>query len=72
VRDEPPFWISPDLLSQAEMVAALRARILRAAVERSWIPSLQKDTRTRNAHTSTAIEGNPLTLEQVRSLRRRS
>jgi Fic family protein len=30
-----------------------------------WIPALQKDTRIRNAHCSTAIEGNPLTLEQV-------
>ena len=34
----------------------------------SWIPALQKDTRTRNVHASTAIEGNPLTLEQVRAL----
>ena len=24
-----------------------------------WIPALQKDTRTRNTHSSTAIEGNP-------------
>jgi Fic family protein len=29
---------------------------------------LQKDTRARNTHASTAIEGNPLTLEQVRGL----
>jgi Fic family protein len=33
-----------------------------------WIPALQKDTRTRNGHASNAIEGNPLTLEQVRAL----
>ena len=33
-----------------------------------WIPALQKDTRVRNAHSSTAIEGNPLTLEQVRAI----
>jgi len=72
VRDEPQFSISPYLLSPAEMVAALRERILSAAVELSRIPSLQPDTRTRNVHASTAIEGNPLTLEQVRSLRRRS
>jgi len=37
-------------------------------VELSWIPALQKDSRTRNGHASTAIEGNPLTLEQVRAL----
>lgn len=65
---EPQFSITPKLLSQVETVAALRERILGASVELSWIPALQKDTRTRNVHASTAIEGNPLTLEQVRAL----
>ena len=65
---EPQFTISARLLSLVETVAALRARIQGAAVELSWIPALQKDTRTRNVHASTAIEGNPLTLEQVRAL----
>lgn len=65
---EPQFSITPRLLSLVEGIAALRERILGAAVEVSWIPALQKDTRTRNGHASTAIEGNPLTLEQVRAL----
>jgi Fic family protein len=65
---EPRFTITPSLLSQVEAVAARRERILGAAVKLSWIPALQKDTRTRNVHASTAIEGNPLTLEQVRAL----
>src|SRR5579859_6703480 len=65
---EPQFTISPRLLSRVETVAALRERILGAAVEVSWIPALQKDSRTRNVHASTAIEGNPLTLDQVRAL----
>jgi len=65
---EPRFVINPGLLSLVEAVAALRERIQGAAVELSWIPALQKDTRTRNVHASTAIEGNPLTLEQVRAL----
>ena len=64
----PQFTISPHLLSLVEQVAVLRERIQGAAVELSWIPALQKDTRTRNGHASTAIEGNPLTLEQVRAL----
>ena len=64
----PHFTISPRLLSLVENVAALRERIQSATVELSWIPALQKDTRTRNVHASTAIEGNPLTLEQVRAL----
>lgn len=64
----PQFTISPRLLSLVEVIASLRERIQGAAVELSWIPALQKDTRTRNGHASTAIEGNPLTLEQVRAL----
>jgi Fic family protein len=65
---EPRFAISPRLLSLVEDVAALREKIQAAALEVSWIPALQKDSRARNAHASTAIEGNPLTLEQVRAL----
>ena len=65
---EPQFMISSRLLALVEMIAALRERIHGAAVALSWIPALQKDTRTRNVHASTAIEGNPLTLEQVRAL----
>ena len=65
---QPRFTITPSLLSQVEAIAALRERILGAAVELTWIPALQKDTRTRNVHASTAIEGNPLTLEQVQAL----
>jgi Fic family protein len=68
VSYEPRFTISPRLLSLVESVAALRERIQGAAVEVSWIPALQKETRLRNVHASTAIEGNPLTLEQVRAL----
>lgn len=65
---EPHFAISPRLLSLVEAVAALRERIQGAAVELAWIPALQKDARARNVHASTAIEGNPLTLEEVRAL----
>ena len=65
---EPQFTIRPRLLSLVEKTAALRQQIQGAAIELSWIPGLQKDTRTRNVHASTAIEGNPLTLEQVRAL----
>lgn len=65
---EPQFTISARLLSLVEGIAVLRERIQGAAVAVSWIPALQKDTRTRNGHASTAIEGNPLTLDQVRAL----
>ena len=65
---KPVYTITPLLLSEVERVAALRERILAAVVQVPWIPALQKDTRIRNAHSSTAIEGNPLTLEQVRAI----
>jgi Fic family protein len=65
---QPQFTVTPPLLARVEAIAALRERILGAAVQVPWIPALQKDTRARNAHSSTAIEGNPLTLEQVRAV----
>lgn len=63
---EPHFTITVRLLGFSEAIAVLRERIQGAAVELSWVPALQKDARARNVHASTAIEGNPLTLEQVR------
>lgn len=65
---QPRFTITPRLLARGEALAALRERIQSAAVQVAWIPALQKDTRSRNAHSSTAIEGNPLTLEEVRAV----
>jgi Fic family protein len=64
----PRFAITPRLLALSEAIATLRERIQNAAVELSWVPALQKDSRARNVHASTAIEGNPLTLEQVRAI----
>lgn len=65
---QPLFTISPVLLGTIEEIVALREKILSATVQVAWIPTLQKDSRVRNTHSSTAIEGNPLTLEQVRAL----
>ncbi len=65
---EPIFQITPYLLTRVEQIAALRERILSATVDVAWVPALQLDARVRNAHSSTAIEGNPLTLEQVRAV----
>lgn len=65
---QPLFTISPTLLARVETIAALRERIQSAAIQVPWIPALRKDTRARITHSSTAIEGNPLTLEEVRAL----
>jgi Fic family protein len=64
----PTFTITARLLSLIEQISVLREKILAATVQVPWIPALQKDARVRNTHSSTAIEGNPLTLEQVRLL----
>ena len=65
---KPRFTITPRLLSHIEEISALREKVLAATVQVAWIPALQKDSRVRTTHSSTAIEGNPLTLEQVRAL----
>ena len=65
---QPQFTISPALLRHVERIAAIRERIVSATVEVPWLPALQLDSRARSAHSSTAIEGNPLTLEEVRAI----
>jgi len=64
----PQFAVSPRLLGQVEQIAALRERIAAASVDLAWIPALRKESAARTVHASTAIEGNPLTLAQVRAL----
>src|SRR6185437_13926820 len=63
---QPKFSITPTTLRELEAIAGMRERILAATIQVPWIPKLQRDARVRNTHSSTAIEGNPLTLEQVR------
>ena len=64
----PLFTITPSLLEIVEEIARLRQRIQDASVQLAWIPVFQKDSQVRNAHASTAIEVNPLTLDEVRSV----
>src|SRR4051812_35940547 len=65
---EPQFTVSARLLRDLELIATVRAKITEAAVQVTWTPRLQQDSRQRGAHASTAIEGNPLTLAEVRAL----
>jgi Fic family protein len=65
---EPIFTITARLLRDLEAIADVRAKIAAATIQVTWVPQLQKDSRHRGAHASTAIEGNPLTLEEVRAL----
>jgi Fic family protein len=65
---QPQFNVSAGLLRELESIAELKAKVVAATVQVTWMPQLQKDSRARGAHASTAIEGNPLTLDEVRVL----
>lgn len=64
----PQFTVTAALLHGLEAIAELKAKIAAATIQVTWTPQLQKDSRQRGAHASTAIEGNPLTLAEVRAL----
>jgi Fic family protein len=65
---QPQFTVTARLLRELEIIADLKARIATATIQVAWTPRLQQDSRQRGAHASTAIEGNPLTLVEVRAL----
>lgn len=66
----PRFQITPTLLRLVAEASEIKAWIAHAAVDVAWLPAVQRDTALRLAHSSTAIEGNPLTLHEVEILAR--
>ncbi len=66
----PQFQISPGLLALLTQAAEVKTWIAQAVIDVPWLPTLQRDTAARLAHSSTAIEGNPLTLPEVEALAR--
>jgi len=64
----PKFTVTAHLVKIIEEIATLREKITASTIQVPWMPALQKDARVRNTHSSTAIEGNPLTLEEVQIL----
>jgi Fic family protein len=66
----PRFRISPDLLRLVSEASELRASVASSVVDVSWLPVLQRETAVRLTHSSTSIEGNPLTLPEVEALAR--
>lgn len=61
----PIFRITPYLVKLLEEAAELRFWIENTPLKVTWLPILQFEARIRATHSSTAIEGNPLTLAQV-------
>ncbi|MFH1387240.1 MAG: Fic family protein [bacterium] len=67
---KPKYRITPYLLKLVDEASSLRAWIEGNTLQVSWLPVLQREARTKNTHSSTAIEGNPLTLNQVNAISR--
>lgn len=64
----PKFTIRPDLLRLVSQASELKAWIQQSLIDVPWLPALQQETTLRLAHSSTAIEGNPLSLREVKAV----
>ncbi|MBU0686977.1 MAG: Fic family protein [Candidatus Margulisbacteria bacterium] len=67
---QPKYRITPYLLNLIGEASALRSWIEEASLKVAWLPIIQRESRAKAAHSSTAIEGNPLTLSQVEAVDR--
>jgi Fic family protein len=67
---KPDYRISEHFLDCAEKIATVSAKIVAKNVKFSLMTRLQAETLERNVHSSTSIEGNPLSLAQVSDLNR--
>ncbi len=65
---KPKFRYTDKIVNNLTLIAAARAIILNAPLVPKWEVSLRREALIRSAHSSTAIEGNRLSLEQVSDL----
>jgi len=65
---KPNFHYTDLLVRNLTYIAEAQAVVLNAPLVPKWEISLRRDAILRSAHASTAIEGNPLTLEEVSAL----
>src|SRR5208337_4319034 len=64
----PAFTYSHEMVKRLAAIAAAREVILHAHLVPKWEVSIRREQLIRAAHASTAIEGNPLSLEEVSRL----
>lgn len=64
----PNYKNSNKIIKNLTFIAESRAIILNAPLIPKWEVSLRRDALLRSAHSSTAIEGNPLSFEEVTAL----
>lgn len=65
---QPKFNFTNKIVQNLTYIAESRAFILNAPLVPEWEVSLRRDAILRSAHSSTAIEGNRLSLEEVSAL----
>lgn len=65
---KPNFRYTNKIVTNLTFIAESRAIILNSPLIPKWEVSLRRDALLRSAHSSTAIEGNPLSLEEVSAL----
>jgi Fic family protein len=65
---KPNFRYTNKIVRNLTLISEARAIILNAPLIPKWEVSLRREAFIRSAHSSTAIEGNPLSLEQVSAL----
>jgi len=65
---KPKYTISDKILNNLTAIAVAREVIEQAHLVPKWEAKLRRQALLRNTHSSTAIEGNKLTLEQVEAL----
>lgn len=65
---KPKYTITDKILNNLTLIAAAREVIEQASLVPRWEAKLRRQALLHNTHSSTAIEGNKLTLEQVELL----
>lgn len=65
---KPNFTITNQILNNLVNIASSREAILNSHLIPKWEVSLRREATIKNAHASTSIEGNPLTIEEVSTL----
>jgi Fic family protein len=65
---QPNFHYTNKMVRNLTLIAEARTVILNSPLIPKWEISLRREALIKSAHSSTAIEGNPLSLEQVSDL----
>jgi len=65
---KPNFRYTDKMVNNLTQIAVAREVILNSPLIPKWEVTLRREAIIRSAHSSTAIEGNPLSLEQVSDL----